>query len=76
MTALVTAGGAGNYSVADVQAGTGQDRFAGWALFVAYRDNAQPIRRLNVYDGLGTVDSAAHLLDDDRALPHARHGHR
>ena len=47
---------AGTYWVGDVQAGTGTDRFAGWALFVAYRDNAQPIRRLNVYDGLGTVD--------------------
>ena len=57
VTALVTTGGTGIYSVADIQAGTGQDRFAGWALMVAYRDNAQPIRRLNVYDGLGTVDS-------------------
>jgi hypothetical protein len=57
VTALVAAAGTGAYSVADVQAGTGQDRFAGWSLFVAYRDNAQPIRRLNVYDGLGTVDS-------------------
>ncbi len=57
VTALVTTGGAGSYSVADVQAGTGQDRFAGWALIVAYRDNAQPVRRLNVYDGLGTVDA-------------------
>ena len=57
VTALVTTGGAGNYSVADIQTGTGQDRFAGWALIVAYRDNAQPMRRLNVYDGLGTVDS-------------------
>jgi hypothetical protein len=57
VTALVAAGGAGAYSVADVQTGTGQDRYAGWALFVAYRDVAKPIRRLNVYDGLGTVDA-------------------
>jgi hypothetical protein len=57
VTALVAASGAGAYSVADVQTGTGQDRYAGWALFVAYRDIAKPIRRLNVYDGLGTVDS-------------------
>jgi hypothetical protein len=57
VTALVSAAGAGTYSVADVQSGTGQDRFAGWALFVAYRDTAQPIRRLNVYDGLGTVQN-------------------
>ena len=52
------------------------DRFAGWALFVAYRDNAQPVRRLNVYDGLGTVDAAHTFYDHDRALPHAGHRHR
>src|SRR3954453_8089233 len=57
VTAEVAAAGAGTYWVGDVQSTTGTDRFAGWALFVAYRDNAQPIRRLNVYDGLGTVDS-------------------
>jgi hypothetical protein len=57
VTTQVAAAGAGSYWVGDVQSTTGSDRFAGWALFVAYRDNAQPIRRLNVYDGLGTVDS-------------------
>ena len=57
VTAQVAAAGAGTYWVGDVQSTTGSDRFAGWALFVAYRHNAQPIRRLNVYDGLGTVDS-------------------
>jgi hypothetical protein len=57
VTTQVAAAGAGTYWVGDVQSTTGSDRFAGWALFVAYRDNAQPMRRLNVYDGLGTVDS-------------------
>jgi hypothetical protein len=57
VTALVAAGGNGSYTVANVQADTGADHFAGWALFVAYRDDAQPIRRLNVYDGMGSVDS-------------------
>jgi hypothetical protein len=57
VTTQVAAAGAGTYWVGDVQSTTGTDRFAGWALFVAYRDNAQPVRRLNVYDGLGTVDS-------------------
>ena len=58
VTAQVAAGGAGTYWVGDVQSTTGADRFAGWALLVAYRDNAQPVRRLNVYDGLGTVDGS------------------
>jgi hypothetical protein len=57
VTTQVAAAGAGTYWVGDVQSTTGTDRFAGWALFVAYRDNAQAVRRLNVYDGLGTVDS-------------------
>jgi hypothetical protein len=55
VTSLVT--GAGTYTVANVKAGTGQDRFAGWALLVAYRDSAQALRHVNVYDGLGTVDA-------------------
>jgi hypothetical protein len=57
VTALLPADGNGTYTVANVQAGTGADRFAGWALLVAYRDNTQAIRRLNVYDGLGTVQN-------------------
>ena len=58
VTALLPTAGDGTYTVANVQAGTGMDRFAGWALIVAYRDVAQDLRRLNVYDGLGTVDSS------------------
>ena len=56
VTATVAAAGSGTYTVANVQAGTGNDRFAGWALFIAYRDNTQVVRGLHVYDGLGTVD--------------------
>ncbi|MDP9293160.1 MAG: DUF3344 domain-containing protein [Actinomycetota bacterium] len=57
VTSLLPAAGNGTYTVANVQAGTGDDRFAGWALIVAYRDDNQAIRRLNVYDGLGSVDA-------------------
>ena len=55
VTSLVT--GSGTYTVANVKAGTGQDRFAGWSLFVAYHDSTQKLRHVNVYDGLGTVDA-------------------
>ncbi len=58
VTALLPPGGSGTYTVANVQATTGADRFAGWALLVAYRADAQPVRRLNVYDGLGSVDTS------------------
>src|SRR5690349_8760353 len=55
VTSLVST--SGTYTVGNVQAGTGKDRFAGWALLVAYRDANQPIRRLTVFDGLGTVQN-------------------
>lgn len=58
VTSLVPASGSGTYWVGNVQAGTGADRFGGWSLFVAYSNNAQAQRRLNVYDGLGTVDES------------------
>src|SRR6185436_19514553 len=57
VTSLVQAAGSGEYRVANVQAGTGQDRYAGWSLMVSYRHSGDPVRRLSVYDGLGTVDN-------------------
>ncbi len=59
VTAQVKAAGAGTYSVADVQAGTGGDRYAGWTLVVAYRDPTQPPRNLTVDDGFITVSSGS-----------------
>ena len=47
VTALVTAGGSGRYQVANVQSGTGLDRYAGWSLVVVYRDLALPLRNLS-----------------------------
>ena len=51
VTSMVQAAGAGTYTVANVQAGTGQDRYAGWGLVVAYHDTTQPPRNLTVFDG-------------------------
>ena len=59
VTSLVAAAGAGTYSVANVQAGTGADRLGGWALFVVYHDSTDPPRNLTVDDGLVTVWSGS-----------------
>ena len=59
VTAAVAAAGGGTYSVGNVRAGTGGDRYAGWSLVVAYRDTAQPARNLTVFDGLTTIASNA-----------------
>lgn len=57
VTSRVRATGAGTYTVANVQAGTGQDRYASWSLVVAYRDPAGKGRNLTVFDGLAAVGS-------------------
>ncbi|MBV8950265.1 MAG: DUF11 domain-containing protein, partial [Actinobacteria bacterium] len=59
VTGLVQAAGSGAYSVANVQAGTGGDRYAGWSLVIAYQDPAQPARDLTVDDGFVTVSSGS-----------------
>jgi uncharacterized repeat protein (TIGR01451 family) len=53
VTSLVTAAGSGDYTVANIQAGTGKLRSAGWSLIVAYEDQTPntPLRNLSVYDG-------------------------
>ena len=42
VTGQVQRAGAGVYTVANVQAATGEDRYAGWALVVAYEAAGEP----------------------------------
>lgn len=63
VTALVAGGGSGVYGVADIQSGTGADKYAGWALAIAYQNPAEPVRALRVYDGLVTVNSGGGGVD-------------
>jgi hypothetical protein len=58
VTGLVRAGGAGTYSVANVQTDLGTDRYGGWALVVAFRDPTAPPRNLTIFDGFGAVQTA------------------
>ncbi|MDR1634951.1 MAG: DUF11 domain-containing protein [Bifidobacteriaceae bacterium] len=57
VTDLVDAAGNGDYWVGNVQAGTGIDRYAGWALTIAYSAPGLPLRNLTVFDGFNTVGS-------------------
>ena len=61
VTDIVRAAGAGEYVVANVQAGTGRSdgQLAGWTLVVAYGDGASPPRNLSVFDGLQQVGSSS-----------------
>jgi hypothetical protein len=58
VTAQVAAAGAGEYTVANVQAGSGEDRYAGWSLIVVYADPASPPRSIRVFDGLASIVAA------------------
>ena len=58
VTSLVQAAGSGAYTVADVQASTTSDRYAGWSLVVAMADPSAPARNLTVYRGFGTVENS------------------
>ncbi|MDR0626477.1 MAG: DUF11 domain-containing protein, partial [Bifidobacteriaceae bacterium] len=55
VTDLVTKGGNGYYWGANVESGTGLDRYAGWSLVVAYSAPGLPLRNLTVYQGFQTV---------------------
>ena len=59
VTSLVRAAGPGAYTVANVQAGTGGNRGAGWTLVVAYADADEPLRNLAVSDGFLKVAGQA-----------------
>jgi uncharacterized repeat protein (TIGR01451 family) len=55
VTAQVRA--AGTYTVANVQSATGDDRYGGWALVVAYSAAGEPPRNLTVFDGFVSINS-------------------
>jgi hypothetical protein len=63
VTPLVSGAGSGVYTVANIQAGTGKDRYAGWSLVIAYQNAALPMHSLRVYDGFGVVKDGDTKVD-------------
>lgn len=59
VTGLVAGAGNGVYAVANIQSGRGTDRYAGWTLVIAYRNPAEDLRSLRVYDGFGSIASGS-----------------
>jgi uncharacterized repeat protein (TIGR01451 family) len=57
VTSTVAAAGGGAYTVANVQAATGLDRYGGWALVVAYSAPGEPARNMTIFDGFVTVNA-------------------
>ena len=59
VTNIVQAAGSGDYWGANVVGGTGQDRYAGWALVVVYEAPGLPLRNLTVFDGFTNVGASS-----------------
>ncbi len=58
VTDIVLASGNGTYFVGDIVAVTGQSNggfYGGWSLAIIFQDNAQPFRRLMLFDGAANV---------------------
>ncbi len=64
VTAAVQAAGEGTYMAGDIQAGTGENRYAGWTLVVAYGDAAEAFHRIHVYDGFQVLQSGGVVTTD------------
>ena len=58
VTGLVAGAGNGAYTVANVQATQNDSRYAGWALVIAYRNPADPVRNLSIFHGFGYINSS------------------
>jgi uncharacterized repeat protein (TIGR01451 family) len=55
VTDLVTAGGSGSYTAANVKVTLNAGDYAGWSLVVVYQLNSDQYRNLTVFDGYNTV---------------------
>jgi hypothetical protein len=68
VTSQVQAAGVGTYTVANVQAGTGTDRYGGWSLVVAYLDSAEEVNWVSVYDGFESTGFGGSASSTDVVL--------
>ena len=68
VTDLVADSRSGEYTVANLQAGRGTDRYGGWALVVAYQDPNEPVRNLTIFDGYAVVQQTP-ASDQNVAVP-------
>lgn len=59
VTSMVQAAGGGSYTVANVAAALGTDRYAGWTLAVVYQDPRKPLRDITLFEGLTVIKKGA-----------------
>ncbi|MDR1442344.1 MAG: DUF11 domain-containing protein [Bifidobacteriaceae bacterium] len=74
VTDIVALAGNGDYWGANVEGATGFDRYAGWALTIAYTAPGYPLRNLTVFDGFNTVGSGSPQTIDVKGFTAPRDG--
>jgi uncharacterized repeat protein (TIGR01451 family) len=62
ITSLVTAGGSGNYTAANINVSLSAGSYAGWSLVVVYQLNTDQFRNLTVFDGYNTVSNNSIII--------------
>lgn len=64
VTELVKSAGSGVYTVANLAAALGSDRYAGWTLAVVFEDPSKPLRDITLFDGFLAVKSGTGVNTD------------
>lgn len=64
VTSLVASAGSGVYTVANLPAALGSDRYGGWTLAVVFEDPSKPLRDITLFDGFLSVSSSSAVSID------------
>lgn len=59
ITEMVRAAGAGTYTVANVAAALGTDRYGGWTIVAIFRDPSRPLRDITLFEGFTVIRRGA-----------------
>ena len=62
VTSLIEVGGDGVYTIANVDALTGPDCFAGWAMVIVYENSSLPLRSMTIFDGYAIVPPSVDIV--------------
>lgn len=64
ISAIISASMAsGDYTVANIQSGTGKGQYGGWSIIAVFEDASEPVRNLVVFDGYIYISSTNNNVD-------------
>lgn len=63
ITTLLSSQLTGEYTVANIQSGTGKGQYGGWSIILLFEDASEPVRNLVVFDGYVYISSTNSIVD-------------